>query len=77
MANLMEQLAQQQPGYKHHESAYNKIGITVSYWDSLEVISNWKQQVDHQMAQRLGKSDWYEWYHVRICKVEREYSFGK
>ncbi|MGJ8683060.1 MAG: antibiotic biosynthesis monooxygenase family protein [Nonlabens sp.] len=77
MAQLMENLAQQQPGYKHHESAREEIGITVSYWDSLEAISQWKQQLDHQMAQRLGKSDWYEWYHVRICKVEREYSFGK
>ncbi|KEZ92405.1 antibiotic biosynthesis monooxygenase family protein [Nonlabens ulvanivorans] len=77
MARLMEKLAHQQPGYKHHESAREEIGITVSYWDSLEAIAQWKQQVDHQMAQRLGKSDWYEWYHVRICKVEREYSFGK
>lgn len=77
MAQLMEQLAQQQPGYKHHESAREKIGITISYWDSLEAISRWKNQVDHQMAQKLGKSDWYEWYQVRICKVEREYGFGK
>jgi len=77
MARLMEELAQQQDGYIHYESARNKIGITVSYWESLEAITRWKQQVNHQMAQRLGKSDWYEWYHVRICKVEREYSFGK
>nr|WP_042295169.1 antibiotic biosynthesis monooxygenase [Nonlabens ulvanivorans] len=77
MARLMEKLAQQQSGYKHHESAREEIGITVSYWDSLEAIDQWKQQVDHQMAQRLGKSDWYKWYHVRICKVEREYSFGQ
>ncbi len=77
MARLMEKLAQLQPGHKHHESAREQIGITVSYWESLESISQWKQQVDHQIAQRLGKSDWYEWYHIRICKVEREYSFGK
>lgn len=77
MAALMEELAQQQPGYISHESTRNEIGITVSYWESLESISQWKQQTDHQMAQQLGKSDWYKWYHVRICKVEREYSFGK
>ncbi|EAS20707.1 conserved hypothetical protein [Flavobacteria bacterium BBFL7] len=77
MAVLMEDLAQQQSGYRSHETACSEIGITISYWDSLKAIAQWKQQVDHQMAQRLGKSDWYEWYHVRICKVEREYSFGK
>jgi len=35
MAQLMEKLAQQQPGYINHENAREKIGITVSYWDSL------------------------------------------
>jgi len=76
MAKAMEELAQQQSGYIGHESARNEIGITVSYWESLEAIAQWKQQVDHQLAQQLGKSDWYEWYKVRICKVEREYKFG-
>lgn len=77
MAKAMEELAQQQSGYISHESARNEIGITISYWESIEAIAQWKQQIDHQLAQQLGKSDWYAWYHVRICKVEREYSFGK
>lgn len=77
MAKTMSDLAQQQLGYISHESARNEIGITVSYWESIEAITQWKQQVDHQLAQELGKSIWYEWYKVRICKVEREYSFGK
>lgn len=75
MANKMEQLAKLQPGYLGMESARNEVGITVSYWESMEDIKHWKQQTEHLEAQQKGRQDWYDWYHVRICKVEREYKF--
>lgn len=76
MSNKMEKLAKQQDGFLGMNSARNDIGITISYWDSLEAIKNWKLQSDHLIAQDKGKSDWYSWYNVKICKVEREYDFG-
>lgn len=80
-AQLMEELAQNMPGYLGIEGARNaagdKLGVTVSYWETLEDIARWKAQAEHQGAQRMGRSDWYENYTVRICKVEREYSFEK
>ncbi len=75
MAEEMEQLAQQQPGYLGIESARNELGITVSYWASLEAIKNWKANLDHLEAQKKGRTTWYSQYKVRICKVEREYEF--
>jgi len=75
MAQKMEELAAKQKGFLGVDSARNDIGITNSYWESLEDIKKWKQQTDHLMAQQKGKTDWYSWYHVRICKVEREYEF--
>ena len=77
MAEKMETLAKQQKGFIGIESARNEIGITVSYWETLEAIKNWKQQSEHLQAQLKGRQDWYSWYHVRICKVEREYEFLK
>ncbi len=77
MAEKMEQLAKKQPGFMGLESARNEIGITVSYWESLEAIINWKNNSEHIIAQEKGKLYWYEWYEVKICKVEREYSFNK
>lgn len=77
VAQKMETLAQQQPGFLGIESARNEIGITVSYWESLEAISQWKQNLDHLDAQFLGRQKWYENYTVRIAKVEKEYSFEK
>ena len=76
MANAMESLAKKQDGFLGIESARNSIGITVSYWASLETIKKWKQNSDHLLAQQKGREDWYNWYHVRICKVEREYEFN-
>lgn len=75
MADLMDELAREQPGYLGIESARDGLGITVSYWESPEAIMGWKENVKHAAAQRLGREKWYEQYHVRICKVERDYGF--
>ncbi len=75
MAEKMVTLAKQQPGFIGVESARNEIGVTVSYWQSLEAISLWKQHTQHLIAQELGKNNWYKHYKVRICLVEREYEF--
>ena len=77
MADRMLELARQQPGFIAVESARNDIGITVSYWDSLESITNWKRNAEHRLAQEKGRSDWYKGYKVRIARVEREYGFGE
>jgi heme-degrading monooxygenase HmoA len=69
----MVELAQQQPGYLGHESAREGLGITVSYWESLEAIRNWKLHSEHLPAQQKGRAQWYSAYKVRICKVERDY----
>lgn len=76
MAEHMEILAKKQKGFLGIDSARNEVGITASYWESLEDIKNWKQQSEHLIAQQKGRKDWYSWYHVRICKVEREYEFN-
>jgi len=77
MADAMENLAKLQPGYVGLESARADVGITISYWESLDDIKNWKANLDHLMAQKQGREQWYNWYKVRICKVEREYEFTK
>ncbi len=77
MAERMVELAEQQPGYLGHESARNELGITVSYWSSLEAIQNWKMNTEHLSAQQNGREEWYAHYKTRICKVERDYGFEK
>ncbi|WP_428328539.1 antibiotic biosynthesis monooxygenase family protein [Mucilaginibacter sp.] len=75
MADEMNLLAQQQPGFLGVESAREELGITVSYWQSLEDIRNWKANARHLFAQQQGREKWYESYKTRICLVERDYEF--
>ena len=75
MAARMAELASRQPGYLGLESARDQVGITVSYWQDLASIKAWKADVEHLVAQKTGRSDWYARYTTRIAKVERDYSF--
>jgi heme-degrading monooxygenase HmoA len=75
MSVEMEELAKQQPGFLGIESAKEEIGITISYWQSLEAIKNWKANTRHLFAQQQGREKWYKQYKTRICKVERDYEF--
>lgn len=77
MAKKMETLAQQQKGFLGIDSVRSGLGITVSYWKSLDAITHWKTNTDHLFAQQKGRAQWYSWYNIRICKVEREYHFEK
>ncbi len=76
MAQEMEALAREQPGFLGFESARDTLGIAISYWKSLEAIRAWKSNMDHKLAQKKGREEWYSWYKVRICTVDREYEFG-
>jgi heme-degrading monooxygenase HmoA len=78
MAEKMVSLVSKQPGFLGVESARdeNGLGITVSYWDSLDSIRNWKEHSLHKVAQEKGKTDWYKNFTTRVCKVERD-TFSK
>ncbi len=77
MAESMVKLAAEQPGFLGVESAREGLGITVSYWASLEAIAAWKQNSAHLVAQARGRDVWYDAFKVRICRVERDYEFHK
>ena len=76
-AHRMEELAKQQRGYLGIESARSVIGITVSYWESLDAIAKWKNNIEHTAARENGRTLWYHKYQLRICKVEHDYGYEK
>jgi heme-degrading monooxygenase HmoA len=75
----MEELAAFQPGFLGIDSARSDdgTGITISYWDSLDAIRNWRENAEHRLAQENGKAKWYARYRLRICRVEADYGFEK
>lgn len=77
MLDRMLELVAQQPGYLGRESARDENGtsMTISYWDSMESIQNWKQNTEHLVAQQRGRLEWYETYTIRIARVESQIVF--
>ena len=73
-ADRMLELASTQPGFLGFETARQEIGISVSYWASLDAIKTWKENAEHQQTQTKAK-DWYKSFRVRVSRVEREYGF--
>jgi heme-degrading monooxygenase HmoA len=73
-AKEMLALASQQPGFLGFDTARQEIGLTVSYWRTLEAIRAWKENPAHREVQAQAKA-WYATFRVRVCRVEREYGF--
>jgi heme-degrading monooxygenase HmoA len=75
MADAMEKLASEQPGHIGMDTVHDADGrgITVSYWADKDALKNWKAVGEHMLAQKLGRTRWYEYYSLRVAKVERHY----
>ena len=76
VADRMVELASRQKGFLGVESVRGAdgLGITVSYWASLDDIAAWRAHTEHRVAQLAGRDKWYEHFEVRIAHVERTYS---
>jgi len=78
-ADRMVELAAQQPGYLGVESTRDDsgLGITVSYWRSLDDIAAWRRVLEHTAARNQGRAQWYSHYELRIARVERAYGWDR
>ena len=78
MSARMVELASLQPGFLGLETARGDdgLGITVSYWSTLDAIRAWREHAEHRLAQSQGRALWYRAFRLRICRVEREAQFN-
>lgn len=74
-AGRMLDLARTMPGFLGADSAREEVGVTVSYWESVEAIRAWRDLPEHAAARRMGREKWYASFTSRICRVEREARF--
>jgi heme-degrading monooxygenase HmoA len=76
-ARRMLELASERPGFLGVESVRDAlgVGITVSYWASLEEVHAWGRDAEHLAAQARGRARWYESFRLRICRVEQARRF--
>lgn len=76
-AERMLELARQQPGFIAVRSARGAdgLGLTVSYWESLQAIAAWRAVVEHREARDQGRAAWYSGYELQVVKIERAYAW--
>jgi heme-degrading monooxygenase HmoA len=80
MAAEMEELVSRQPGFLRMTSVRDpgtREGITVAWFTDEESVRRWREQAEHQTAQRLGREAFYEEYAVTVATVEREYRWQR
>ena len=74
----MEILVKTIAGYEKHfgfRDPETRHGVTISYFNSLESIAEWKGVTDHRTAQELGREKFYEEYSVQVCEILRDYEY--
>lgn len=78
MAARMIELAQTIDGFCGIESARSEdgLGITNSYWASLEAIEQWRTHPEHLEAQRLGRDLWYSDFALHVAEIQRTTTFS-
>ena len=47
--------------------------ISISYWENQDQIKEWKKDIKHLEAQKLGNLKWYKHYKVQVVEIIREY----
>lgn len=73
----MLELAKKEKGFLGIESAHDEIGLSVTYWASLEDIARWKNHAEHKIAQAKGFEMWYQAFATRVAKVEVDSFFER
>jgi len=76
MGARMFEMAMQQDGFlglEYSPEDPSGFSLSVSYWRDEDCIRRWKQNVEHLVAQKLGKEKWYPSYSIRVARVERAY----
>lgn len=74
----MYELATGMPGfisYKDFEAADGE-SVSIIEFDNAENLAAWRNQPEHQAAQREGKERFFQWYDIQVARIERQYSFN-
>jgi len=78
IAKKLRVLLKDNPGFISIErfqslTEQNKL-LSLSFWETEAAIANWKENIDHQLAQQRGKDSLFKTYRIRVAKVERDYA---
>jgi heme-degrading monooxygenase HmoA len=56
-----------------HSLTEGREEVALSYWPDEQHVQAWRKHPEHQEAQKLGQTRWYESYSVEVARIERSY----
>ncbi|MDI9349947.1 MAG: antibiotic biosynthesis monooxygenase [Candidatus Symbiobacter sp.] len=78
ISQRMYELAYSRYGCKevknYHDGAEE---LTLSYWEDEAAIAAWRNDPEHALARKAGAEKWYEWFHIQVAKIGRDYHSAK
>ncbi len=48
--------------------------LSLSFWENEDVITEWRNILEHRVAQNKGKNSLFHSYRIRVAKVVRDYT---
>ena len=48
--------------------------LSLSFWESEEAVDQWRNLVEHRMAQKKGRGGLFAGYRLRVAQVLRDYT---
>jgi heme-degrading monooxygenase HmoA len=79
MAAEMLARAKEMPGFIDFKSFKADDGerLSLVYWKDHDTLKAWRNDLRHQLAQRLGREKWYTQYRIEVTEILRENSFER
>lgn len=47
--------------------------LSLSFFDSPEALDNWRRLAEHRAAQKIGRSQYFRDYRLRVASIDRDY----
>ena len=57
-------------------TAEDGTSLVVERFRDAASMQTWARDPEHREAQRRGREEFYDWYRVRVCDLERDYAQG-
>lgn len=79
MNAFLAEYVKSQPGFVAVKSFKAEDGerLTVVWWRDRESLEQWRQDMRHVEAKKLGRQKWYEYYKIEIAEVFRQSEFER
>ena len=79
MDEEMERLARSHPGFIDVRAYTADDGerLTLVWWENADTLRQWAENARHMQAQRMGRSQWYEYYKIEVAEVVRVNRFQR